>query len=90
MGNSAVDYTFVHIKPVAYIIMPMYSCSRDWWEGMLPIFFIKSCLSARIVAPVGGGASASESNVPTRAFAISMVTVGILMFLLLKVASTNN
>ena len=38
------------------------------------------------MAPVGHGAS--EGNVPTRAFAISIVTAGILMFLLSEVAST--
>ena len=70
------------------INMPIYPCSRDWWEVILPIFLIKSYSSARIVAPVGHGAS--EGNVPTRAFAISMVIDGILMFLLSEVASTNN
>ena len=55
---------------------------------MLPNFFIKSCSSARIVAPVGRGAS--MGNVPTRAVAISMVIVGILMVLFLEVASRIN
>ena len=54
---------------------------RDWCDGILSNFLIKSCSSARIVVPVGRGAN--DGNVPINAVAISRVIVRIAMILML-------
>ena len=80
-GKSAHGVLHLRAYKMGCITIPMYPCSRDWCEGVLPNLLIKSSSRAFIVAPVGLGAN--DGSVPINAVAVSNVIVGTHMFVML-------